>query len=272
MKLRKVLKSTALLTISSLTLCSSLYAKSYGEVYPVKPSEPTMTEEYTYEENIQNDSTSKQTTFHNKHYKGFKYNVHSKINNTILELADKLLLSSRIDSEDLGELAITSFVDLHKLNKTTHFGRTLSESMFDELFIRGFNVSEFRGQESLSINKKGEYFITRDIKLLNKTIPNKYILIGTYTTLEDQMLINARILNNTTGKIVASARAYYKSDDCKLLENCPAPRKIKIRKHTYNETVANVNQRRTIKISSTGKKRNLSKSEKTTKQMLLSRR
>lgn len=161
-------------------------------------------------------------------YDQYKYSEHQKLNNTILELSDKLLLSSRIDTSDFGEIAITSFVDLHKLNKTTHFGRTLSESLFDELFIRGFNVSELRGQKTLSVNSNGEYYITRDVNLLDANIPNKYILVGTYTMVEDSILINARIVDNKSGRIVASARSYYNSDDCRLLENCKKPRKIKI--------------------------------------------
>lgn len=157
-----------------------------------------------------------------------KYKEHENLNQTILELSDKLLVSSRINRNDLGEIAITSFVDLHKLNKTTHFGRTLSESMFDELFIRGFNVSEFRGQKTLSVNSNGEYFITRDVNLLSKSVPNKYILVGTYSMFDDTILINARIINNTNGRVVASARSHYKTDNCKILENCKEPRKIKI--------------------------------------------
>lgn len=222
--LLKITLSTAMLFASS-----SLFAKSYGEIYPIKKQmvqQPVVMQQQS--ETIEPIVAANHNFNSPKHYEEFEYGVHQKLNNTILELADKLLLSSRINTSDMGEIAITSFVDLHKLNKTTHFGRTLGETMFDELFIRGFNVSEFRGQSSLTVNSKGEYYITRDVAQLNKSVPNKYVLVGTYTNIEDHMLINARILNNTTGKIVASARAYYNSDDCKLLENCLPPRKIKI--------------------------------------------
>ncbi|MEA3289081.1 MAG: FlgO family outer membrane protein [Campylobacterota bacterium] len=153
---------------------------------------------------------------------------HINLNTTIMELANKLLSSSRIDHSNMGELAITSFVDLHKFNKTTHFGRTLSESMFDELFVRGFNVTDFRGQNTLSVNANGEYYITRDVNLLKDNINNSYILVGTYSKFEDSILINARILDNKTGRILASARSSFYSTDCSLLENCKEPRKIRI--------------------------------------------
>jgi TolB-like protein len=203
--LKRSLKLATMVTITS----SAVYANNYGEIYPVNKNY------VKYEQQFKN-------------HEQYKYSEHTKLNQTILELADKLLLSSRINTADFSDIAITSFVDLHQLNKTTHFGRTLSESMFDELFIRGFNVSEFRGQNTLSVNANGEYFITRDVNMLRGSVPNRYILVGTYTNFEETMLINARIVDNDNGRVVASARSYYSSDDCSILENCREPRKIKI--------------------------------------------
>jgi len=150
-----------------------------------------------------------------------------QLDNVITELANKLFVYNKL-SGDNEEIAITSFVDLDKLNKTTHFGRTLSEAFFDELFTRGFNVSDFRAQDTLSINANGEYFLTRDIRLLNKDVTSAYILVGTYSFFEGKVLINARILDNQSGKVLASARSNYLSSDCSLLENCKKPRIIRI--------------------------------------------
>ena len=48
----------------------------------------------------------------------------------IIELADSLLASSRIAQADMGNIAITSFVNLHNLSRTSSFGRTLGETFF----------------------------------------------------------------------------------------------------------------------------------------------
>jgi len=160
----------------------------------------------------------------------YKINGHNELNNVITELADKLFLFNKLSGVN-EEIAITSFVDLHQFDKTTHFGRTLSEAFFDELFTRGFNVSDFRGQETLSINKNGEYFLTRDVKLLNKDVTSAYILVGTYSLFEGKILINARIIDNMSGKVLASARSNYLSNDCSVVENCAKPRTINIVKH-----------------------------------------
>ena len=153
---------------------------------------------------------------------------YGEVDDRIVELADKLLASSRLSKDDMGNIAITSFVDLHRLSKTTPFGRTLGETFFNELFIRGFNVADFRGQNALSVNTTGEFFITRNAKLINRNIPNSYVLVGTYSSIDNKILINARIMDNTTGKVVASAKTYYNTSNCRLLNNCIRPRTIRI--------------------------------------------
>jgi TolB-like protein len=147
---------------------------------------------------------------------------------TVVQLADMLLTSSKIPKEDMGSIAITSFVDLHNLSRTSGFGRSLSETFFNELFVRGFNIADFRGQRALRVNPTGEFYITRDTKRIANKVQNSYVLVGTYTIADEQVLINARIMDNVTGQIVASAKAYHKTTDCRVLNNCPKPRIIRI--------------------------------------------
>ena len=151
-----------------------------------------------------------------------------EIDDKIVELADSLLASSKIPQTDMGNIAITSFVNLHQLDQTSPFGRTLAKTFFNELFVRGFNVADFRGQNVLTVNPTGEFYITRDVKSINRKIQNSYVLVGTYTSIDNKILINARIMDNITGKIVASAKTYYNTNDCKLLGTCPKPRMIRI--------------------------------------------
>ncbi len=167
--------------------------------------------------------------------------THTTIDKTIQDLANRLFSSNKLSKEGINDISITSFVDLHQFDKTTHFGRTLAEGFFDELFVRGFNVSDFRGQGTLSINKQGEYFLTRDVKLLNKDVETNYVLVGTYTVFENKVLINARIMENTTGKILASARSNYVTNNCKVLQNCKEPRRINIVSTDYKKNKSREN-------------------------------
>ena len=103
---------------------------------------------------------------YNRAYKEWSIDpyIQKTFNESINDIANQLLKNSRVNATD--KIAITTFVDLHKLNRTTYFGRKLSESMFNELHVRGFNIIDIRGSKTIRVNADGEFFITRDIKLL----------------------------------------------------------------------------------------------------------
>jgi len=155
--------------------------------------------------------------------------VNVSLNDAILSLANQLSVNNKIEETDTGTITLTSFVNLKKFKQTSQFGRVLGESLFSELFIRGFNVTDFRGQNAISVNKTGEFFITRDVTKLDSEVSNTYILVGTYSKIDQNVIINARIIDNKTGKLVTSARAMYANDDCSLFGSCNnIQRKIKI--------------------------------------------
>ena len=164
---------------------------------------------------------------HNRAYNTWSSDpfVHDTINKTINSMADQLLQSSKIKAGD--KVAIASFVDLNKLNKTTHYGRNIAESFYNELYVRGFDVVDARGTKTYRINANGEFFISRDIKLLKgKRFANSYVLVGTYSKFGKGVLLNARIIDNKTGQLVASARSIYHNNSCDFFENCTDDGKI----------------------------------------------
>ncbi len=128
-------------------------------------------------------------------------------------------------------IIITSFVRLDKFKKTTEFGRIVSESLINELSNRGFNMIEYRGQTAVSINDAGEYFITRKPHKLKNKVIDTYVVVGTYSRQHKKIMLNARVIDNITGKVITSARSTYLHgflDDCLLFGDCPPLRTIKI--------------------------------------------
>ena len=153
------------------------------------------------------------------------YSINVTTTTTIADTVDKIAqqLLATMKHKKIGAVAITSFVDLHKLNKTTHFGRVMGESFFNALNKRGVNVMDFRGQKSLSVNADGEFFLSRNVKKLKSPIENSYVLVGTYSKIEEGVIINARIIDNKNGRVIASSRVVFHSNDCRLFESCPKP-------------------------------------------------
>lgn len=148
---------------------------------------------------------------------------------TINSLATQMMRNKKMVSTK--PVLITSFVRLDNFKKTTEFGRIVSESLINEMSNRGFNIIEYRGQMAVSINEKGEYFITRNPYKLKDEVPNTYVVVGTYSRQFGKVMLNARVIDNITGKIISSSRATYlhnRRNDCILFKDCKPARTIKI--------------------------------------------
>ncbi len=152
-------------------------------------------------------------------------NIYQDLNGVIVAIADQLL-TSNIKKQAQTNLILTSFVNLEQLNNTTTFGRLISESLFNELHIRKFKVTDFRGQDAIVVNANGEFHITRDTKKLKDQIDAvEYIVVGTYSRFENEsILINARIMDSLSGELISSARIIYHPKDCSLFNMCNKPR------------------------------------------------
>jgi TolB-like protein len=148
---------------------------------------------------------------------------------TITSLAAQMMQNKKMDTNK--PVLITSFVRLDEFKKTTEFGRVISESLINELSNRGFNIIEFRGQMAVSINDEGEYFISRKPHEIKGSIPNTYVVVGTYSRQSGRIMLNARVIDNITGKIISSARATYAHgvvNDCMMFRDCTPARTINI--------------------------------------------
>ncbi len=151
------------------------------------------------------------------------------LESTITSLATQMMRNKKIDTNK--PILITSFVRLDEFKKTTEFGRVVSESLINELSNRGFNITEFRGQMAVSVNDEGEYFISRKPHELKNKIPNTYVVVGTYSRQSGKVMLNARVIDNITGKIITSARATYIHDivnDCIIFRDCAPARAVNI--------------------------------------------
>lgn len=148
---------------------------------------------------------------------------------TIASLSTQIMQNRKLDTNK--PVLITSFVRLDKLKETSEFGRVIGESMINELSNRGFNVIEYRGQMAVSINDQGEYFISRKPHELKGSVPSTYVVVGTYSRQVGRVILNARVIDNITGKIISSARSTYKhglANDCIMFGDCAPARTIKI--------------------------------------------
>jgi len=125
-------------------------------------------------------------------------------------LAADLIANLAMPDPDEGDLAdgilVTSFVDLKRLYRTSSFGRYLGEQIMGEMQRHGYRVMEIRKSRQVMIaDRFGEYGLSRDPGAINTEIAAGAMLTGTYTPAGASVVVNARIVDNRTGEVLASS-------------------------------------------------------------------
>lgn len=148
-------------------------------------------------------------------------NEYEDIDDAIKEIANQLLLNIKSSTQKQNKFVITTFVDLNDFSKTSKLGRALAESLIDELHTRKFKIIDFRAQEAISVNKNGEFSLTRDIDKLKDEMPEALVVVGTYTVVGNNIVeINVRIINNFTSDVISTAKVKFFYTDCSAFNIC----------------------------------------------------
>ena len=131
----------------------------------------------------------------------------------IHDLATQLMNNMNGVADLEGPIAVTTFVDLNHLYRTSPLGRYLAEGLMGELQRAGLLVTEIRKADSILIKERlGEYSLSRNIKEISKHSSAQYLLVGTYVTRGDYVLVNTRIISNKDNVLVSSAVASFTRD------------------------------------------------------------
>lgn len=200
------MKYTILLAILlSLSGCSSKQENVQKETELIKKEEVKENKEVEKKDVITNQNDTSYKT----------------LDGAILAISKQLLKNIDPSSKDK-KIILTTFVDLKTFKNHSPLGNIISESMFNELYSQGIKIIDFRGQDAVSVNKNGEFLLTRDAEKLKDEIEQvELVLVGTYTKFENEsLLINARIIDSMTGDIFSTARVVFEPTDCKTYDVC----------------------------------------------------
>ena len=127
----------------------------------------------------------------------------------ISDLSSQLMKNISGEGDLQGPIAVTTFVDLNNLYRTSPFGRYLAEALMGELQRSGLMVTEIRKTESILIKERfGEYSLSRNIKEISKHSTAKFLLVGTYVVRGDNIFVNTRLITNTDNLVVSSGKGY----------------------------------------------------------------
>ena len=109
-------------------------------------------------------------------------------------------------------IIFTSLVNLNDFQESSNFGRLFSESLMTQLSRYGYSVMEYRGDSVVTKSKKGEFKLNR-ARIKPITNSNILIVVGTYSKIDKNMIVNVRIVDRETNILVAAASVYIPSSE-----------------------------------------------------------
>jgi TolB-like protein len=144
----------------------------------------------------------------------------------IRKMADELFSNLEDPDPEMGDLGdgmlVTTFVDINKLYRSSSFGRYLTEQVMNEFQSRSYQVIDIRKSLSVMVQeKRGEFGLSRDPEEIGASATAGAMLTGTYLVGKDDIIVNARILNNESSVLLASSTIIFDRNEFteKMLED-----------------------------------------------------
>lgn len=122
-----------------------------------------------------------------------------------LDLIDTLELDTE-QSSDIN-IGVTTIVDLDaSLTKSNQLGNQIAETLIHQLQKFGYGVVDFKTANTIDVTRRGDFVFSRNIKKLSDEHMATHVLAGTLIYRNNAVIVNTRVINVKTKKIVASSR------------------------------------------------------------------
>jgi TolB-like protein len=133
-----------------------------------------------------------------------------RLANATYRATDKLLMQA-VQVNRNSPILVTTLNDIDSLETSNTFGRIVAEQISTKLVKEGFNVAELKMRTNLNIKRgladgqeSGEFVLSRDMDVIRNEHQAANVITGTYAVAAEEVLVNLKMLNVKTGRIIAA--------------------------------------------------------------------
>ncbi|MDR2745264.1 MAG: hypothetical protein LBB66_08770 [Desulfovibrio sp.] len=102
----------------------------------------------------------------------------------------------------------TTAANINNLEETSPLGRQITEEIVRRLVDAGYRFTELRKGRHIRFNKRGEFFLTRDLqKLASTTGEAQAVLAGTYVVTPEQVRFSMKLIHINSNEVLAAGAA-----------------------------------------------------------------
>ena len=99
---------------------------------------------------------------------------------------------------------VLSIVNMNQLNKTSAFGRLISEQLSARMSQLKYNVVELKLRNDILVkNNQGEFLLTREIRDIADSVNAQAVLVGTYAENTNDVYVNLKIVRPSNNVVLA---------------------------------------------------------------------
>jgi TolB-like protein len=99
-------------------------------------------------------------------------------------------------------------IDLQSGQSLPGLGQQIQESLITLSTQAGLRVLEYKTMPAIKMHQDQDVMLSRDVTALKQTINPEYFLTGTYSELENSVLVNLRLISLADNTVVAAASDY----------------------------------------------------------------
>jgi len=131
--------------------------------------------------------------------------VAGRFNSNTIFLAEQLHRNASNETRSW-ETVVSTVMDLNNLESASPLGRLIGEHLAHHLIVRGWSIVEPRLNRELAFNDAGEFAMSHTDRRKPFTTDMRNIVTGTYLVTSDGILVNLKMDDSSTGRIVSSAQ------------------------------------------------------------------
>ncbi len=103
----------------------------------------------------------------------------------------------------------TSMARMDNLNESSSFGRISMQQVASRVAQHGFKIVDVRLSDTLRVNERGEFMLTRDTaRLLSQQYEAHAVLTGVYTQSGNRVFVSVRALRLSDSAVIAAYEYY----------------------------------------------------------------
>ena len=138
------------------------------------------------------------------------------VHHYVQQLTKQLLLTAKpIDLEQT--VAVGTFLPTENINgknmpTANILGQQIQESFVTLVTQAGLNVIEFKTAKAIKIQENQDLMLSRQVSEINSYIKADYYLTGTYTSQQQNIAVNARLIETSSQRVIAAATDFMPSN------------------------------------------------------------